>query len=141
MQITRKTDYALRIMRTIGENTVATGGVPISVRKISELDNVPYQFARRITYDLANAGLIKVTRGARGGAVLADEPDKILMRDIVEVGQGAPMCSRCKMGDDWCENEGTCNIKHTLEALDEVVDDYLTRVTLVDLMREEKMKP
>jgi len=135
MQITRKTDYALRMMRAIGENT---SGKPISVRKLSEIDNVPYQFARRIAYDLANAGLIKVTRGARGGAELAFPADKISMHDIVEVGQGKPMCSRCALGDDWCENEDSCNIKHTLEALDDVVEDYLQRIKLSDLIRSEK---
>lgn len=137
MQITRKTDYALRIMRTIGENT---SGNPISVRAISEIDNVPYQFARRITYDLANAGLIDVTRGARGGAVLAYPAEEISLRSIVEVGQGAPMSSRCKMGDDWCENEASCNIKRTLEALDDVVDTYLLSVSLSDLLRNENEK-
>ena len=135
MQMTRKTDYAMRIMRAVGENNAT--GHPISVRAISEQENVPYQFARRISYDLANADLIKVTRGARGGAVLSKAADKITLQEIVEVGQGQPICSRCSLGEDWCENESSCNIKRTLEELDDIVIEYLSRIKLSDLLRDE----
>ena len=138
MLITRRTDYAIRIMRTIAENE---SGEPISVREIAERDTVPYQFARRITYDLANAGLVKVTRGARGGADLAAPAKEISLLDIITVGQGRPMCSRCSAEDAWCENEDSCSVKTALEELDVIVNDYLNKLTLEDIIRSEEDRP
>ena len=138
MLITRRTDYAIRIMRTIAENE---SGEPISVREIAERDTVPYQFARRITYDLANAGLVKVTRGARGGADLSRPAEQISLLEVITVGQGRPMCSRCSAEDAWCENEDSCSVKTALEELDTIVNDYLNNLSLADVIRPEEDRP
>jgi len=125
-------------MRIIAEHG---NGSPISVRVISELDSVPYQFARRISYDLTNAGLIKVLRGARGGALLALPPEKISLYDIVKVGQGYPICSRCSLDEDWCEHEKDCKVRLAWEELDKMVSDYLHKVKLSDLIRPVEERP
>ena len=138
MLITRRTDYAIRIMRTVAENE---SGRPISVREIAERDSIPYQFARRITYDLANEDLIKVTRGARGGADLARPAEEISLLDVIVVGQGRPICSRCSVEDGWCENEDSCSVKTALEDLDVIVNDYLRDLMLHQIIRPEEKRP
>jgi len=138
MLITRRTDYAIRIMRTIAENDTDR---PISVREIAERDTIPYQFARRITYDLANAGLVSVTRGARGGADLARPADQISLLDVIVVGQGKPICSRCSLEDGWCENEDSCSVRTALGDLDTIVNDYLDGLTLSKVIRPLEDRP
>jgi len=138
MLITRRTDYAIRIMRTIAEND---SGRPISVREIAERDTIPYQFARRITYDLANADLVTVTRGARGGADLARSAEEISLLDVIIVGQGKPICSRCSTEDNWCENEDSCSVKTALEDLDAIVNEYLDGLMLNQIIRPLENRP
>jgi len=138
MLITRRTDYAIRIMRTIAENDSER---PISVREIAERDTIPYQFARRITYDLSNAGLVRVTRGTRGGADLDRAAEDISLLDVIKVGQGAPICSRCSTEDGWCENESSCSVKTALEGLDVIVNDYLDKLMLSDIIRPANKRP
>jgi len=125
-------------MRTIAEND---SGKPISVREIAERDTIPYQFARRIAYDLSNEGLVKVTRGVRGGADLARPAEEISMLDIIIVGQGEPICSRCSTEDVWCENESSCSVKTALEDLDVIVNDYLANLTLKQVIRPTEKRP
>jgi Rrf2 family protein len=138
MLITRRTDYAIRIMRTIAEND---SGRPISVREIAERDTIPYQFARRITYDLSNEGLVKVKRGVLGGADLGRPAEEISMLDIIIVGQGKPICSRCSTEDGWCENEDSCSVKTALEDLDVIVNDYLADLSLDQVIRPVDKRP
>ena len=138
MLITRRTDYAIRIMRTIAEND---SGRPISVREIAERDTIPYQFARRITYDLSNEGLVKVKRGVLGGADLGRPAEEISMLDIIIVGQGKPICSRCSTEDGWCENEDSCSVKTALEDLDVIVNDYLADLSLDQVIRPVDRRP
>ena len=63
MDITRRCDYALRILEAAYES----GDSYVSVADISEQEDIPYAFARSIQHDLVKGGLIKTVRGARGG--------------------------------------------------------------------------
>ena len=67
MDISRKTDYALRMLTDL----VRTPAGVVSVRSAADGNGVPYSFARSIQHDLSRAGIIESLRGSRGsGAVL-----------------------------------------------------------------------
>ncbi|MEN6430451.1 MAG: Rrf2 family transcriptional regulator, partial [Coriobacteriales bacterium] len=68
MDITRRTDYAIRIMTAL---TAARSDVPVSLRELAGVQDVPYAFARNVQRDLMTAGLITTARGATGGLALA----------------------------------------------------------------------
>ena len=70
MDITRRCDYALRILRVAYERL----GSFVSVTEIAELEDIPYAFARSIQHDLVRAGLLRTGRGARGGLALNCDP-------------------------------------------------------------------
>ena len=99
MEIKRRTDYAIRMLLSIAKRDTQR---PLSVKEISARDDVPYQFARSIQYDLVRAGLITTTRGMHGGSVLAKPPEEISLLDIIEATQGPPMFSQCETDPDWC---------------------------------------
>ena len=63
MDITRRCDYACRILRA----AYKSGDEYVSVSEIAEKEDIPYAFARSIQHDLVKAGLIRTVRGARGG--------------------------------------------------------------------------
>ena len=66
MDITRRCDYALRILEAAYES----GDSYVSVADISEQEDIPYAFARSIQHDLVKAGFLKTIRGVRGGLTL-----------------------------------------------------------------------
>ena len=70
MDISRKTDYALRMLAALVEDP---RGV-VSVRTAARDNGVPYSFARSIQHDLAVAGIVENTRGANGGMRLSVDP-------------------------------------------------------------------
>jgi len=108
-------------------------GSPMSVRTMSDADDVPYQFARAIQRDLADAGLIKVIRGARGGAILAKPTNEITLLDIVKSTQGKPECSPCTRDADWCSRMGACSVHDIWRELDSMTMKYLESVKLADI--------
>ena len=65
MDISRKTDYALRMLSLL----VAREGEPLSVRIAAEQVDVPYSFARSIQHALTQAGIIASVRGVQGGMI------------------------------------------------------------------------
>ena len=75
MDLSRKTDYALRILAELIRHD---GKTVLSVRTAAKKNDVPYSFARSIQHDLTLAGIIQSTRGARGGMKLVKDPLQFL---------------------------------------------------------------
>ena len=63
MDISRKTDYALRMLAMLAEDPERL----LSVRTAAEEVNVPYSFARSIQHGLVQAGIVESLRGVHGG--------------------------------------------------------------------------
>ena len=60
MIITRETDYAIRILRSLADLQLK------NIREISDEQLVPRQFAYKISKKLERAGFIEIIRGAQG---------------------------------------------------------------------------
>ena len=67
MDISRKTDYSLRML---SELVKSDGGI-VSVRTAAEKNGIPHSFARSIQHDLVRAGIVESMRGSHGGMRLA----------------------------------------------------------------------
>ena len=91
MEISKKTDYALRMLAAL----VADPDGVISVRTAAKQNGVPYSFARSIQHDLALAGIVENSRGASGGMRLAVDPRTTTLLDLVEAVQGSVVVSDC----------------------------------------------
>lgn len=74
MDISRKTDYALRMLAMLAEDPECL----LSVRTAAEEVNVPYSFARSIQHGLVQAGIVESLRGAHGGMRLKVSPETSL---------------------------------------------------------------
>jgi Rrf2 family protein len=134
MEITRRTDYAIRILMELARS----GGGPVSVRILAASQDVPYAFARGIQRDLAVAGLVESRRGATGGAVLARSPKDITLLDVVHATQTNSSCSVCTNDPTWCNRMGGCAVHRVWREADGMMTDYLGTKSLAGLIEQEK---
>ncbi len=96
MLITRETDYALRIIRSLAEKEL------VSAACISEKDLIPKQFIYKIAKKLERAGIISIRQGTRGGFLLiADLSDLSLLDVMLAVGDRV-MVNACMEADYDC---------------------------------------
>ncbi len=130
MNITRRTDYAIRLITAL----IEAQGKPLSVRLVAQDYHVPYSFARSIQHDLVNAGLIKSLRGAQGGMVLAQDPGKISLLTIIEAVQGPIGLGVCSREEGWCPREKRCQFHPVWQGLDQMIRDYLCSVSMKDVV-------
>ncbi len=84
VDITRKTDYALRMLAELTRHP----GETVSVRKAAEQNGIPYAFARTIQYELTCAGILESVRGSRGGVRLSIDPATTTLIEIIDATQG-----------------------------------------------------
>ena len=139
MDISKKTDYALRMIAALVENP---DGV-VSVRTTASESGVPYSFARSIQHDLAVAGLVTNTRGANGGMRLAVDPRETTLLQVVEAIQGPVSIASCDSGqpDSPCARKGTCPFSPVWCGANRILRAYLGSVTLYDVVIDGKRPP
>jgi len=133
VEISRRTDYALRILLDLARSDAE----PISVRTIAGRQDVPYAFARGIGRELVSAGLAESSRGVNGGLVLARDPGDISMLEVVEAMQGPISCAVCTSDPGWCSRMGGCSVHRVWTGADEMLKEYLGSKSLGGLLESE----
>lgn len=134
MDLSRKTDYALRMLAALVRDP---GGV-VSVRTAAREGDVPYSFARSIQHDLGVAGIVENSRGATGGMRLAVDPHEVTLLDLVEAVQGPVVISGCRCQDNGgpCHNIESCPFTCVWANAERLLRAYFSRVTLYQLVAE-----
>lgn len=122
MDISRRTDYAIRLLLELAQEPE---GAYVSVRRLADVGDVPYAFARGIQRDLAAAGLITTSRGAHGGIRLARDARSITLLEVVEAMQGDIACSVCAKDPNWCSRMNGCGVHGVWNEMDVMVREYL----------------
>ncbi len=133
MDISRKTDYALRMLTALVREP---SGV-ISVRTAADANGVPYSFARSIQRDLAESGIVESLRGAHGGMRLVRAPSRVTLLAIVEAMQGPLVLSACEScGPECsaCPRMDLCRLNPIWRGAQELLESYLGSVTLEDIV-------
>lgn len=131
MDISRKTDYALRMLAMLadGENNL------LSVRAAAERVDVPYSFARSIQHGLVQAGIVESLRGVHGGMRLKADPNDVTIRQIVEAVQGPMVMNDCTANGAECSRMNSCCYHSVWMGAQALMVDYLDSVTLADVVQ------
>lgn len=130
MDISRKTDYALRILSLL----VESGSGMLSVRTAAERVDVPYSFARSIQHELVQAGIIESLRGVHGGMRLKVDPAELTIRAIVEASQGPLVMNDCTAPGGDCARSSQCCYHPIWAGAQALLANYLDSVTLADVV-------
>ena len=96
MIFTTKAEYGVRLRIQLG----LQGGVaPVSLKAVADAENLPLAYLERIAALLKKAGLVRATRGAHGGYVLARPAQEITMDEAVLALEGAIAPMDCFVDD------------------------------------------
>lgn len=104
MQISKEADYAIRSILYLSLQK----DKPSTVGDISEAQGIPKAFTAKILQKLVKAGLIKSTRGVKGGFSLAKEPVNISLLDVVEAVDGDIALNYCLIDKNKCKRSHSC---------------------------------
>ncbi|OUO90849.1 Rrf2 family transcriptional regulator [Gordonibacter sp. An230] len=137
MDITRRCDYACRILRAAYRN----GDSYVSVSDIAEVEDIPYAFARSIQHDLVKGGLIKTVRGARGGLALNCDPTKTTLLDVLEAVQGPVSVALCSVDPGFCAKQESCAYNKLWQGADALLNEYFSSITLKELIDQGASHP
>ena len=126
MDITRRCDYACRILRA----AYKSGDAYVSVSDIAEEEDILYAFARSIQHDLVKGGLIKTVRGAHGGLALNCDPAEVTLLEVLEAIQGPVSVSLCVLDPEYCDKRPECAYNKLWQGADRLLNEYFGSITL-----------
>lgn len=132
MKVSTKGRYALRLMLDIAENQQLG---TVTVKDIASRQGLSEKYLERIVGSLVKAGLVVGQRGVLGGYKLVKPAEDYTVKSILAVTENsiAPVACFDKNGET-CGRCDICVTEQFWKKLDKVVDDYLTSVTLKDLL-------
>lgn len=130
MQLTLKTDYALRILMALA----ATDEV-LSVEWLAAHYGISRNHLAKVAQALTTAQLVTTTRGRTGGMRLALSPEEINVGAVVRHFERFEGFVACMGGDQPCPIDGVCGLKPALGGALEAFLTHLDRFTLADITR------
>lgn len=131
MRLSTRSRYAAR---ALGE-LVRQGGEdgPVMMRKLAERQKVSKRYLDNIFATLRLAGLIRTTRGAAGGYMLNQSPEKTTLLDVVEALDGELDLVECVAEDYECDLKACCTTYSVWSEASKAIKDALRKVSLRDL--------
>lgn len=139
MRITTWTEYSLIITLHLARRKQAGDGA-VPARELAEVEGLPADYTEQIFLRLRRAGLVQSVRGAKGGYFLNRAPEEISVYDVMAACERQTFEVNCRthpVNDDRCSPGTACSIRPMWAALQERINDFLSNVSLADLMKQE----
>jgi Rrf2 family protein len=133
MQITRATDYAVRV-------TIHLATVPVSARvhgpALARAIDAPESFVSKVLQQLVQAGLASSQRGRRGGFQLARPAADISLLDVVEAIEGPTQINLCVAQGPNCSRKEWCGAHPVWLEAQEALVNVLAKASIAQLARD-----
>ena len=131
MKFSTKSRYALRLMAELARYAP---GTTVSLKEISERQNLSLKYLEQIVTPLARVGLVKSERGSQGGYRLTKAPADYTAGEILRAIEGSVAPIPC-LGSETneCPMSEQCFTLPFWTGLDEVINQYIDSVTLEQL--------
>jgi len=131
MQLTRHTDYALRILMYLAKHP----GVLSSVSEIANYYSVSRNHLVKVVQGLTESGYVKTTRGKHGGMQLSCEAKDISVGSVVRKMENHFNIVECfEVSNDNCCIEDSCGLKRVIQRATGAFLKELDKTTLEDVL-------
>lgn len=120
-------EYAIRALTYLAARE---RGVLVQLDAVAHAEDIPAPFLGKILQILGHAGLVRSSKGRRGGWTLARSPDAVTLLEIHEAVEGRSGLDRCAVGLGRCSDRMPCPLHDAFKPLREAIRHYLATTTL-----------
>jgi len=113
---------------------------PVLLRDIARRQEISLPYLEHLIAPLIVAGIVRSTRGARGGISLLKPPSEIKLSDVLDTLEGSIAPVECISDPKVCSRSGSCATRDVWSELKEAMNGVLGSLTLQDLVERQKKK-
>jgi len=136
IRMNKLTDYGVVLLTTFAREP-AHG---ISARELSARTGIPQPTVVKLLKTLLKAGLLVSQRGTKGGYSLSRPPEEVPVSAVIEALEGPLAITECGMPGT-CEHERRCVARPNWAAVNDVIQQALSRLTLAEMTRPASVRP
>ncbi len=137
MKLSTRTRYG---MRALLELAMHQGEGPVILRDIAREQEISLAYLEHLIAPLIAAGIVRSTKGPRGGISLARDSAHIKLGEITQVLEGSVAPVECVNDPTICRRSASCVTRDVWTQLKDVMDGVLDATTLQDLVERQHQK-
>ncbi len=135
MKLSTKTRYATRAILELAEYF---GKGPLQTRVIAKHQEISVKYLEQLMSAMKSAGLIRSQRGAKGGYVLSQPPEKIKLSEIFDIFEGPMVTVECVSDKKFCDKAEDCVARQVWCEIQKAIKKILESITLQDAIDKAK---
>lgn len=137
MKLSTRTRYGSRILL---ELALHYGEGPIPLKEIANKQQISLSYLGHLITPLISGGVMRSTKGSRGGVYLARHPNEIKLSEVMGLLEGSMALVECVVDSEICERSVFCITRDVWSELKVAMDGVLESTTLEDLVERHRKK-
>jgi len=137
MKMSTKGRYGTRALLDVA---LHQGESPVQLKAIAQRQQISLHYLEHIVAPLIAAGILRSTRGARGGVSLGKLPQEIRLSEVVQVLEGSIAPVECVDDPNICSRADLCVTRDIWAEMKEAMASVLESTTLQDLVERQREK-
>jgi Rrf2 family protein len=137
MKISTRGRYGTRALLDLA---LHQGEEPVSLQDIARREQISLAYLEHLITPLIAGGILRSTKGPKGGVSLAKAPGEIKLSDIIQILEGSIAPVECLNNPGICKRSERCVTRDVWSELKEAMAGVLESVTLEDLVERHKKK-
>ena len=113
---------------------------PVLLKDIAHRQEISLPYLEHLIAPLIVAGIVRSTRGARGGISLLKPPSEIKLSEVLDTLEGSIAPVECINDPKVCSRSGSCATRDVWGELKTAMNGVLGSLTLQDLVEKQRKK-
>jgi Rrf2 family protein len=111
-------------------------GKNVGLKAIAESQDIPLHFLSKILQLLVRNDILVSIKGPNGGFALKRNPNKLYLKEIVEITDGPAIFDRCGIGLKQCSDESPCPVHFEFKIVKDKIRSLLETKSVRDLIED-----
>ena len=132
MRITLESEYAMRILTAIAKHDEV-----VDAKTLAEETSVTQRFTLKILHKLVQGEFVRSFKGVNGGYKLSVSPEKITLKEVIELIDGPIAIVKCVGTGESCslnQDKTACVYHHIFDSISFDVAKRLAGITIADVL-------
>jgi len=137
VKISTKGRYGVRFMLDLA---IHSQEHVVTLKAVARRQQISEKYLWQVVTPLKSAGLITATVGAKGGYMLARDPAKITLKDILEPLEGDCVLVKCTQRAGACRRSSACVAREIWQEVSRTLARTMETITLKTMIEKYKAK-
>ncbi|MFH1032744.1 MAG: Rrf2 family transcriptional regulator [Chloroflexota bacterium] len=137
MKLSTRARYGTRALLDIA---LQADEKPVLLKDVAQRQAISLLYLERIITPLITTGILRSTRGPKGGVWLARRPEEVNLSTVIRLLEGSTSPTECIDNPGVCSRSRDCVTRELWSEMKEATDKVLESMTLRDLIERQEKK-